>query len=68
VAAILIIGAADGLSNLRRLAPAPVRRLLVIGVAGVVLVLNVAYQGGAKRLGDSPRRVRAGPCELRVQT
>lgn len=43
VAAVLIIGAADGLSNLRRLAPAPVRRLLVIGVAGVVLVLNVAF-------------------------
>ena len=43
MAAVLIIGAADGLSNLRRLAPAPARRLLVIGVAGVVLVLNVAF-------------------------
>ena len=43
VAALLIIGAADGLSNLRRLAPPPVRRLLVIGVAGIVLVLNVAF-------------------------
>ena len=43
MAAILFIGAADGLSNVLRWAPDTSRRLLGIGVAAVVLVLNVAF-------------------------